>query len=255
MATDDGARVTAGALVVEAGGTAGIVLALVVAGASDAGLAPLAAAAAVAAAVALGRPVCRGQFNPAVTVGTWVDGLMPLREMFAYLLAQGSGGLVGAAVAVPTIDLVTGPATAENSIPWERSDVIAAVLGEACVTAVLVLTHLVLAGRGGGGAGPLRPLDLAVPIGLVVLVGTVLVAPLSGGAFNPVAAVGLAVSGKIPWVLAGLLVPLHLSAGALAAAVAPLWSRGGGAAAGRLPAPRAVPRASGAGARSTTPRS
>jgi aquaporin Z len=142
--------------------------------------APVAIGSVLMAMVYMGGPVSGGHYNPAVTLGAWMRGAMPAREVGPYMLAQVLGAIVAALAAYYVNDrpLVVAPA-AETSLPEF-------ILLELLFTFALVLVVLnvatVKAAAGNSYSG--------LAIGFTVLAGAFAAGPISGGAFNPAVALG-----------------------------------------------------------------
>jgi aquaporin Z len=142
--------------------------------------APVAIGSALMVMVYMGGPVSGAHYNPAVTLGVWMRGAMPARDVGPYMLAQVLGALLAAFVAysVHGQPLVVAPA-AETSL-------LSFLLLELLFTFALVLVVLnvatVKAVAGNSYYG--------LAIGFTVLAGAFAAGPISGGAFNPAVALG-----------------------------------------------------------------
>jgi aquaporin Z len=176
--------------------------------------APIAIGSVLMVMVYMGGPISGAHYNPAVTLGAWMRGALPARDVGPYMLAQVAGALVAALVVSVVIGrtLVVAPA-ADTSLA-------AFFLLELLFTFALVLVVLnvatVEATAGNSYYG--------LAIGFTVLAGAFAAGPISGGAFNPAVALGPilvdAVAGEGDS-LAGLWVYLVacFAGGALAAVV------------------------------------
>ena len=176
--------------------------------------APVAIGSVLMVMVYMGGPISGAHYNPAVTLGAWMRGALPARDVGPYMLAQVAGAIAAALVAFAIFGrtLVVAPA-ADTSL-------LAFFLLELLFTFALVLVVLnvatVEATAGNSYYG--------LAIGVTVLAGAFAAGPISGGAFNPAVALGPilvdAVLGEGD-ALAGLWVYLAacFAGGALAAVV------------------------------------
>lgn len=118
--------------------------------------------------------------NPAVTFTFWRLGKVDSWDAVFYVIAQFIGGLTGMVVAA----LVLGGALAHPSVAFAATrpgvdGVAVALMAEAVIAFVLMLTVLVMANRPG--------LDrfTGVAVGLLLIVYITFEAPLSGMSLNP----------------------------------------------------------------------
>jgi glycerol uptake facilitator-like aquaporin len=156
-----------------------------------------------------GRP---GPFlHPALTAAAWVTGRLRTRALVALLAAQSTGTAVGIPLAVRATEMAMTGAPGVAS-PAELPDVVAPIAAHALAVEAVVVAVLTVVAL--SAATP----HVDVPLALVAGVAAVLVAAVSGAAFNPAIAVALAHTGVLPWELAVAYVPAHL-AGALVAAL------------------------------------
>lgn len=148
-------------------------------------LAPLAIGLALMAMVYMGGHVSGAHYNPAVSFGLFLRGLLPAASLVAYWIAQLVAGVFAfsAAYAIGGRAASIGP-----SVPAP-----AALAAEAIVTAALVLVVLNVAAtretRGNSFYG--------LAIGATVAAGAFVVGPISGGAFNPAVGIAATFSGAV----------------------------------------------------------
>ena len=142
--------------------------------------APFAIAGILMAMIYLGGHVSGAHYNPAVTLGVWMRGAMPAREVAPYMIVQVAAGIAAASVAY----VVTGDVL--QVTPAEETGIGAFFLLELLFTfaLVLVILNVATAERTAGND------YYGVAIGLVVLAGALAAGPISGGAFNPAVALG-----------------------------------------------------------------
>jgi MIP family channel proteins len=131
------------------------------------------------AIAALGH-ISGGHFNPAVSLGLFVAGKFPAREIVPYWIAQ----LVGGLCAVGTMALVFSDDVTDalGTAPGSGVDDWGALLLEAIVTALLVLVVVTAATD---DRAPWKGVMAPFLIGLVVFTGAIAVGASSGGSFNP----------------------------------------------------------------------
>ena len=142
-------------------------------------IAPLAIGAALMVMVFAGAHISGAHYNPAVTLAVWMRGKCDAKTAMSYMVVQALAGLV-AAVCVAFL------------VGWGRPVAIAAVpqalLAEFLFTfalAFVVLNVATVSSTQGNSY-------FGLAIGMTVMVGAFAVGPISGGAFNPAVAVGIA---------------------------------------------------------------
>jgi aquaporin Z len=139
---------------------------------------PLAIGSVLMVMIYAGGHISGGHYNPAVTLGVFLRGRCPARDVVPYWVAQLAGAAAAAAV-VPLIKSDTNTTIAvANLIPWFLSEFLYTF---ALVYVVLnVATSKETAGNSNYG----------LAIGFTVLTGAFAVGDVSGGAFNPAVALG-----------------------------------------------------------------
>lgn len=126
-----------------------------------------------------GAHISGGHFNPAVTLAVWLRGRSDSRTAIPYMISQALGAIVAALV----VGFLVG---------WGKPVKIAAVpqafVAEFLFTFALAFVVLNVAtvkeNEGNSFYG--------LAIGMTVMVGAFAVGPISGGAFNPAVAIGIA---------------------------------------------------------------
>jgi aquaporin Z len=152
-----------------------------------------------------------GHYNPAVTLGVTLRGKATWAEAIPYWGAQFAAAVV-AALAVLFIKgsahpaAVAGPASTVYSVP-------AKLLVEFLFTFALVYVVLNCATAKGTAGNSFYGLA----IGFTVVVGAFAVGPVSGGAFNPAVALGVATAGIAEWVNIWIPLAADFAGGAAAA--------------------------------------
>jgi len=150
-------------------------------------LAPLAIGAALMVMVFAGGHISGGHFNPAVTLGVWMRGACPTRDVLPYWLAQ----LAAAFVAAWLMQFFKEPGSA-HVLPI---GIKGALLAELLFTYALVWVVLNTA----TAKGTLDNSFYGLAIGMTVMTGAYAVGGISGGAFNPAVATGISLMGLSSW--------------------------------------------------------
>jgi len=167
---------------------------------------PLAIGSALMVMIYAGGHVSGGHYNPAVTLGVWIRGRCATADVVPYWVVQ----LLGAIVAAFTTTFLVG----SRSAPPFTPDVSRALVAEFVFTFALV--YVVLNSATAKATSGNSFYGLA--IGFTVLAGAFAVGPVSGGAFNPAVAVGVAVMG----LMSASSIWIHIVADLLGGAVAAL---------------------------------
>jgi aquaporin Z len=171
-------------------------------------IAPLAIGSILMAMIYSGGHVSGAHFNPAVTLGVFLRGRCPARDVAPYVLAQLAGA--GAAAAI-VLSFKTQEAVAFSA------PTAAAAAAEFLFTFALVYVILnVATSRATAGNS-----YFGLAIGFTVMAGAFAVGDISGGAFNPAVAIGAMTMHMLPWAT----LPLYLVAELLGAAAAALVFR------------------------------
>ena len=173
-----------------------------------AALAPLAIGSALMVMVYAGGHVSGGHYNPAVTLGVTLRGKCSVAEAPAYMVVQVLGG---AAAAIAVRFLKSGVAVT----PAAFASVPAVLLAEFLFTFALVYVVLNAATAKGTQGNSFYGLA----IGFTVMTGAFAVGGISGGAFNPAVAVGIAIMGLVEPANVWMHLVADFAGGAAAAAV------------------------------------
>lgn len=142
---------------------------------------PLAIGAALMVMVYAAGHVSGGHLNPAVTLAVWIRGRCDTKDVLPYWVAQVLAGIVAAVVAVWLVG--------KSGTPMEIKNVPAAFVAEFLFT--FALAYVVVNSATAKGTSGNSFYGLA--IGMTVMTGAFAVGGISGGAFNPAVAVGIAV--------------------------------------------------------------
>src|SRR5947209_6968578 len=144
-------------------------------------IAPLAIGASLMVMVFAIGYVSGGHLNPAVTVAVFLRGKCPARDVIPYWIAQIAGATAAGFVAV----YLCG----KSGTPMEIKNVPAAFIAEFLFTFALAFVVINVATSKGLANNPFYGLA----IGMTVMVGAFAVGSISGGAFNPAAAIRIGV--------------------------------------------------------------
>jgi aquaporin Z len=133
-----------------------------------------------------------GHYNPAVTVGAWLAGRFPARDVIPYILAQVAGGVLGmgiiAAIAygnpsffpAAQASALASQCYSTPTVPCAGFGAAAVFVLEVAFTFFLVFTIL-FSTRSEGVAKNLAP----VAIGLVLVMTNLVAIPVDGASINP----------------------------------------------------------------------
>jgi aquaporin Z len=168
-------------------------------------IAPLAIGAALMAMIYAGGHISGAHFNPAVTLAVFIRGKCSAADVVPYWLAQVLAGVAAATVAV----FLTG----KSGMPMQISNVPAAFVAEFLFT--FALAYVVLNSATAKGTAGNSFYGLA--IGMTVMVGAFSVGSISGGAFNPAVAVGVAVMNLVNFSDIWIHIVADIAGGLLAA--------------------------------------
>ena len=168
-------------------------------------MAPLAIGAILMVMVYAGGPISGAHYNPAVTLAVWLRGKCDTEDVPAYVGAQILGAILAAAL--------VGLCKPESVVSPMTLDVVPALLVEGCFTFALafVVLQVATSKRSAGNS------YFGLAIGFTVLAAAYAGGPISGGAFNPAVAVGLAWMGLSAWSSLWIFLVANLAGGALAA--------------------------------------
>jgi aquaporin Z len=170
-------------------------------------IAPLAIGAALMVMIFAGGHVSGAHYNPAVTLGVWMRGRTPTADIVPYWVAQIVGGLVAAVVAMFIVGSPKGPAL----VPAVGPAFVAEFLFTFALVYVILNVATAKATSGNSFYG--------LAIGMTVMAGAFAVGGVSGGAFNPAVAIGVAVMGLVSMSSIWIHIAANLIGGAVAALV------------------------------------
>lgn len=150
-------------------------------------IAPLAIGSALMVMIYAGGHISGGHYNPAVTLGVYVRGRCPSKDVVPYWIAQ----FAGAALAAVVVSYLRG----EHAPSLMQLKPGPALLAEFLYTFALVFVVLNSATAKATSGNSFYGLA----IGFTVLTGAFAVGSISGGAFNPAVAMGITIMGLSAW--------------------------------------------------------
>ena len=162
-----------------------------------------------------GGHISGGHYNPAVTLGVTLRGKAPWAALIPYWVAQEAAAVAaGFAVLFIKGSASGGPPGPAGGAATTYA-VPAQLLVEFLFTFALVYVVLNVATAKGTTGNSFYGLA----IGFTVMAGAFAVGPVSGGAFNPAVAVGVASAGLAEWTNIWIPIAADLAGGAVAALV------------------------------------
>src|SRR3954454_1222081 len=176
-------------------------------GAGSAVIAPLAIGAALMVMVYAGGHISGAHYNPVVTLGMVIRGKLNVGDVVPYIIAQ----LAGAGLAAVTVKFLRAGVAVTAVTP----KIGPALLVEFLFTFALVYVVLNAATAEGTSGNSFYGLA----IGMTVMTGAFAVGDISGGGFNPAAALGTCTRGISTWANIWIYVLADLAAAVVAAIV------------------------------------
>lgn len=156
----------------------------------------------LAVAVLVFGGISGAHVNPAVTVGAWLAGRFPGRDVVPYVIAQLVGGVLAAGLFFvlrqdnPLFDQVGSPgefmASASNGFADHspaQFGLTAALIIEVVASAIFVAVVLSATSARARGGQPAAPLTMGLSFGFLILIAI----PFTNGALNPARATSTAV--------------------------------------------------------------
>jgi aquaporin Z len=167
-------------------GTMFLVLTIGLTVANAGSMAPLAIGAILMVMIYAGGHISGAHYNPAVSLGLWMAGKLPRREMITYWISQFIWGIVAALLVIALVG--------QWSSPLLTSSPISIIVAEVLFTFALVWVVLNVATTKASNA--MSYYGLA--IGFTVMAGAYAVGSISWWAFNPAVVIGNAIDGLLP---------------------------------------------------------
>jgi aquaporin Z len=170
---------------------------------------PMAIGAALMVMIFAGGHISGGHFNPAVTLGVFLRGRCPAKDVAPYMIAQ----VAGAALAALAVRCLR--AAAMGKVAALQVQTGPALLAEFLFTFALVYVVLNVATAKGTSGNSFYGLA----IGMTVMTGAFAVGDISGGAFNPAVAAGITILGLSAPANLWIYLAANFAGGAAAAAI------------------------------------
>src|SRR5690242_13797677 len=150
-------------------------------------IAPLAIGSALMVMIYAGGHISGGHYNPAVTLGVWIRGRCPTKDVVPYWVSQ----VLGAVIAAIVLNYLKGEVSAKPLVLKPGPALLAEFLFTFALVYVVLNSATAKANAGNSFYG--------LAIGFTVMTGAFSVGSISGAAFNPAVAVGISVMGLSAW--------------------------------------------------------
>jgi aquaporin Z len=167
-------------------------------------IAPLAIGSALMVMIYAGGHISGGHYNPAVSLGAFIRGALPSKDLIPYWVAQ----VLGAVIASLVVNYLKGQASAQPM----KLNVGPAFVAEFLFTFALVWVVLNVATAKATSGNSFYGLA----IGFTVLTGAFAVGSISSAAFNPAVAIGISTMGLSAWSNIWIYLLANLGGGAVA---------------------------------------
>src|SRR6185369_3650857 len=164
-------------------------------------IAPLAIGSALMVMIYAGGHVSGGHYNPAVTLGVWLRGRCPAKDVVPYWLAQ----FLAAVAAALVVNYLKGDAQAKPMVLKIGPALIAEFLFTFALVYVVLNSATAKANAGNSFYG--------LAIGFTVMTGAFAVGSISSAAFNPAVAIGISIMGLSAWSNIWIYLLANFSAG------------------------------------------
>ena len=170
-------------------------------------IAPLAIGFTLMIMVYAGGHLSGGHYNPAVTLGAWIRGKCPSKDVLPYMGSQILAGIVAAQVVL----FVKSDAAISTASPQIAPALLIEFLFALALVYVVLNTTTSKQTEGNSYYG--------LAIGSTIMVGAFAGGPISGGVYNPAVAFGISAMGLSAWGNIWIYLVATLLGGAAAALV------------------------------------
>ena len=170
-------------------------------------IAPLAIGSALMVMIYAGGHISGGHYNPAVTLGVYLRGALPAKDIVPYWISQVLGS-VGGALA---LNYLKGAAQAKPMVLNVGPALLAEFLFTFALVYVVLNVATVKATSGNSYYG--------LAIGFTVMTGAFAVGSVSSAAFNPAVAIGISTMGLSAWSNIWIYLLANFAGGIIAATV------------------------------------
>lgn len=178
--------------------------------ANDDVIPPLAIGSALMVMIYAGGHISGGHYNPAVTLGVFLRGRCPIADVPFYMIAQ----VLGALAAALLVNFLKGGGGFKYQA-YPADLIVKALLVEFLFTFALVYVVLNVATSKATAGNS----HYGLAIGFTVMTGAFAVGAISGGAFNPAVALGVATMGLVSVTNVWIHLAADFAGGAVAAFV------------------------------------
>ncbi|MBA4150667.1 MAG: aquaporin [Verrucomicrobia bacterium] len=148
---------------------------------------PLAIGAALMVMIYAGGHISGGHFNPAVTLAVWIRGRCDTKDVLPYMLSQ----VIGAVLAAMAVKFLKSDVTVAVGLVRSGPALLSEFLFTFALAYVVLNVATAKATEGNSFYG--------LAIGFTVMAGAFSVGTISGAAFNPAVAIGVALMGLSSW--------------------------------------------------------
>lgn len=170
-------------------------------------VAPLAIGAILMVMIYAGGHISGGHYNPGVTLGVFLRGKLPSRDVVPYWGAQ----IIGAVLAALVAQYIAGRPETPALTPAIGAALVAELLFSFAL--VWVVLNVATSKQTSGNS------FYGLAIGFTVAAGAFAVGNISGGVFNSAVAVGVSMMGLVSWSAIWIYLLANLAGGAIAAYV------------------------------------
>ena len=146
-------------------------------------LAPLAIGSVLMVMVYAGGYISGGHFNPAVTLGVWIRGMVETQDAVIYMIAQ----ILGGAIAAGAVLVLKAGSTITPFLPNPSAALLAEFLFSFAL--VYVVLNVSTSPKNAGNS------YYGLAIGFTLMVAAFTIGNISGSAINPAVAIGLTIVG------------------------------------------------------------
>ncbi len=150
-------------------------------------IAPLAIGSTLMIMVYAGGHLSGGHYNPAVTLGAWIRGKCPGKDVLPYMVSQILAGVVAASVVL----FLKSGASISAASPHVAPALLIEFLFAFALVYVVLNTTTSKQNEGNSYYG--------LAIGFTIMVGAFAGGPISGGVYNPAVAFGISTMGLSAW--------------------------------------------------------
>ena len=150
-------------------------------------IAPLAIGAVLMVMIYAGGHLSGAHYNPAVTIGAWIRGKCPSKDVLPYIASQVLAGIIAATI----VTFLKQPTSVSEASLATFPALVTEFLFTFALVYVVLNTTTSKQTEGNSYYG--------LAIGFTIMVGAFAGGPISGGVYNPAVAVGISTMGLSAW--------------------------------------------------------